>query len=87
MVHYLELTSDLTLQSLNFKKVSLKEGQLLTYTEIKLYKGQLLTDAELDKLVDKIGIIRYISQVKPNARKVTLKRSEICYSSDFRKRK
>jgi len=74
MTDYLELTSDLTLQSLNFKKVSLKEGQLLTYTE-------------LDKLVDKIGAIRYISQVKPNTRKVTLRRSEICYSSEFRKRK
>lgn len=74
MVHYLELTSDLTLQSLNFAEIRLKEGQLLTYTE-------------LDKLVDKIGAIRYISQVKPNTRKVELRRSEICYNSDFRKRK
>ena len=74
MAHYLELTSDLTLQSLKFKEVRLKEGQLLT-------------DAELDKLVDKIGTIRYIMQVKFNARKVTLKRSEICFNSDFRKRK
>lgn len=74
MTDYLELTSDLTLQSLNFKKVSLKEGQLLTWTEV-------------DKLVDKIGAIRYVSQVKPNARKVSLKRSEICYKSEFRKRK
>ena len=74
MTDYLELTSDLTLQSLNFKKVSLKEGQLLTY-------------AEVCKLMDKIGIVRYISQVKPNTRKVTLRRSEICYKSEFRKRK
>jgi hypothetical protein len=74
MVQYLELTSDLTLQSLNFKEIRLKEGQLLTWTEV-------------DKLVDKIGAIRYISQVKPNTRKVTLKRSEICYKSEFRKRK
>lgn len=74
MALYLELTSDLTVQSLKFK-------------EIKLYKGQLLTDAELDKLVDKIGAIRYISQVKPNTRKVELRKSEICYNSDFRKRK
>ena len=74
MALYLELTSDLTVQSLKFK-------------EIKLYKGQLLTDAELDKLVDKIGAICYISQVKPNTRKVELRRSEICYNSDFRKRK
>ena len=74
MVQYLELTSDLTLQSLNFKKVSLKEGQLLTY-------------AEICKLLNKIRIIRYISQVKPNAREVSLERSEICYKSDFRKRK
>ncbi len=74
MVHYLELTSDLTLQSLKFKKVSLKEGQLLTY-------------AEVCKLMDKIGTIRYVSQVKPNAREVSLKRSEICYKSEFRKRK
>ena len=71
---YLELTSDLTVQSLNFKEIRLKEGQLLT-------------DAELDKLVDKIGAIRYISQVKPNIRKVELRRSEICYHSEFRKRK
>ena len=74
MTDYLELTSDLTLQSLNFKEIRLKEGQLLTWTEV-------------DKLVDKIGAIRYISQVKPNTRKVTLKRSEICYKSEFRKRK
>jgi len=74
MAHYLELTSDLTLQSLNF-------------AEIKLYKSQLLTYAEVCKLMDKIGIVRYISQVKPNTRKVTLKRSEICYKSEFRKRK
>lgn len=74
MTDYLELTSDLTLQSLNFKEIRLKEGQLLTYTEI-------------NKLIDKIGGIRYISQVKPNTRKVALKRSEICYNSEFRKRK
>ncbi len=74
MALYLELTSDLTVQSLKFK-------------EIKLSKGQLLTDAELDKLVDKIGAICYISYVKPNVRKVALRRSEICYNSDFRKRK
>ena len=74
MTDYLELTSDLTLQSLNFKKVSLKEGQLLT-------------DAELDKLVDKIGIIHYISRVKHNTRKVTLKRSNICFKDGIRKLK
>ena len=74
MVHYLELTSDLTLQSLNFKEIRLKEGQLLTYTEVC-------------NLMDKLGIIRYIKHVKPNAREVWLKRSEICYKSEFRKRK
>lgn len=74
MALYLELTSDLTLQSLNF-------------AEIRLYKGQLLTWTEVDKLVDRIGAIRYISHVKPNACEVALKRSEICYNSDFRKRK
>lgn len=74
MVHYLELTSDLTVQSLNFAEIRLKEGQLLTY-------------AEVCKLMDKIGTIRYVSQVKPNTRKVELRRSEICYNSDFRKRK
>lgn len=74
MVHYLELTSDLTLQSLNFAEIKLNKGQLLTYTEVC-------------KLMDKIGAFRYISQVKPNACEVTLKRSEICYKSEFRKRK
>ena len=74
MTDYLELTSDLTIQSLNFKEISLKEGQLLTY-------------AEVCKLMDKIGIIRYHLQVEPNAREVSLKRSEICYKSEFRKRK
>ena len=74
MALYLELTSDLTLQSLNF-------------AEIRLYKGQLLKYAEACKLIDKIGFIRYIEQVKPNACEVALKRSEICYDSEFRKRK
>ena len=74
MTDYLELTSDLTLQSLNFKEIRLKEGQLLTYTEV-------------DKLIDKIGIIRFISQVKPNVRGIWLKRSEICFKDGIRKRK
>ena len=74
MVHYLEIQSNLVLQSLNFKKVTLKADQLLTYTEV-------------DKLIDKIGIIRYISQVKPNAREVSLKRSNICFKDGIRKRK
>ena len=75
MVHYLELQSNLTLQSLNFK-------------EIRLIEGQLLTDAEVDKLIDKIGIIRYISQVKHDAcKEVSLKRSNICFKDGIRKRK
>ena len=74
MVHYLEIQSNLTLQSLKFKEVRLKEGQLLTYTEV-------------DKLVDKIGIIRYISQVKHNAREVSLKRSNICFKDGIRRLK
>ena len=74
MVHYLELTSNLTLQSLKFKEIRLKESQLLTYTEV-------------DKLIDKIGIIRYISQVKHNACEVSLKRSNICFKDGIRKRK
>ena len=74
MVHYLELTSDLTVQSLNFAEIRLKKGQLLTY-------------AEVCKLMDKIGTIRYVSQVKPNSREVSLKIPEIYINDGIRKRK
>ena len=74
MTDYLELTSDLTLQSLNFAEIRLKEGQLLTYTEVC-------------KLMDKIGIIRYHLQVEPNAREVSLKRSNICFKDGIRRLK
>lgn len=74
MTHYLEIQSDLSLQSLNFKLVTLIKGQLLTY-------------AELDNLLDKIGVPQYLKYVKPNIDDITLKRSNIDFSNGIRKRK